>query len=209
MSGLATLYFPAGVLIGMASAAPVGPVNLLVIQRSVTAHTASALVLGAAGAAGDAVFAAAAAFGMTAVAQLLAEYALVLRFGGGAIMLAFAIFIWQSTPRLRGDGEPASIVRMTLAVLTLTLPTRRRSCSSSPRLGRSGSPASVMGRPTRSFTPGSSLREPLPDRCYGGYLLPGSRGGCAVGSPIITSVCSIEARRWRWDCSRLPLSLVE
>ena len=42
MSGLATLYFPAGVLIGMASAAPVGPVNLLVIQRSVTAHTASA-----------------------------------------------------------------------------------------------------------------------------------------------------------------------
>ena len=121
MSGLATLYFPAGVLIGMASAAPVGPVNLLVIQRSVTAHTASALVLGAAGAAGDAVFAAAAAFGMTAVAQLLAEYALVLRFGGGAIMLAFAIFIWQSTPRLRGDGGPASIVRMTLAVLTLTL----------------------------------------------------------------------------------------
>ncbi len=121
MSGLATLYFPAGVLIGMASAAPVGPVNLLVIQRTLTAHTASALLLGAAGAAGDAVFAAAAAFGMTAVAHVLDDYALVLRFGGGVIMLAFAIFIWRSTPRLRGDGDPASIIRMTLAVLTLTL----------------------------------------------------------------------------------------
>ena len=69
MSGLSTLYFPAGALIGLASAAPVGPVNLLVIQRTLTAHTAGALLLGAAGATGDALFAAAAAFGVGAVAR--------------------------------------------------------------------------------------------------------------------------------------------
>ncbi len=120
MSGLSTLYFPAGALIGLASAAPVGPVNLLVIQRTLSAHTAGALLLGAAGAVGDALFAAAAAFGVAAVAHALADHALVLRLGGGLIMLAFAIVIWRSTPKLRSDDQ-ASIVRMAAATLTLTL----------------------------------------------------------------------------------------
>jgi threonine/homoserine/homoserine lactone efflux protein len=120
MSGLSTLYFPAGALIGLASAAPVGPVNLLVIQRTLTAHSAGALLLGAAGAVGDAVFAAAAAFGVGAVAHLLADHAMVLRLGGGLIMLAFAVVIWRSAPKLR-DGEQASALRMAAATLTLTL----------------------------------------------------------------------------------------
>ena len=120
MSGLSTLYFPAGALIGLASAAPVGPVNLLVIQRTLTAHTAGALLLGAAGAVGDALFAAAAAFGVGAVARLLADHALILRLGGGLIMLAFAVVIARSTPKLRDDDQ-ASVVRMAAATLTLTL----------------------------------------------------------------------------------------
>ena len=120
MSGLSTLYFPAGVLIGLASAAPVGPVNLLVIQRTLTAHSAGALLLGAAGAVGDAMFAAAAAFGVSAVARLLAEHALALRIGGGLIMLTFAVAIWRSVPKLR-DEEQSSALRMAAAVLTLTL----------------------------------------------------------------------------------------
>ncbi len=121
MSGLSTLYLPAGALIGLASAAPVGPVNLLVIQRTLTAHTAGALLLGAAGALGDALFAAAAAFGVTAVANLLADHALALRLGGGLIMLVFAVVIWRSAPKLRDDDDDASIVRMAAATLTLTL----------------------------------------------------------------------------------------
>lgn len=120
MSGLDTLYFPAGALIGLASAAPVGPVNLLVIQRTLTAHTAGALLLGAAGATGDALFAAAAAFGVGAVAHLLADHALALRCGGGLIMLVFAVVIWRSAPTLREDDQ-ASALRMAAATLTLTL----------------------------------------------------------------------------------------
>jgi threonine/homoserine/homoserine lactone efflux protein len=121
MSSFSTLYFPVGALIGLASAAPVGPVNLLVIQRTLTAHTAGALLLGAGGALGDSLFAAAAAFGVSAVTTLLAEHALVIRLGGGLIMLAFAVVIWRSTPKLRGDEAQASALRMALATLTLTL----------------------------------------------------------------------------------------
>ena len=120
MSGLSTLYFPAGALIGLASAAPVGPVNLLVIQRTLTSHTAGALLLGASGAVGDALFAAAAAFSVSAVAHLLADYALALRWGGGLIMLIFAVAIWRSAPKLRDDDQ-ASVMRMAAATLTLTL----------------------------------------------------------------------------------------
>lgn len=120
MSGLSTLYFPAGMLIGVVSAAPVGPVNLLVIQRTLTAHSAGALLLGAAGAVGDALFAAAAAFGVGAVAHLLADHAFALRLGGGLIMLVFAVVIWRSAPKLR-DAEQSSALRMAAATLTLTL----------------------------------------------------------------------------------------
>ena len=120
MISLATLYFPVGALIGIASAAPVGPVNLLVIQRALTAHSAGALLIGAGGAAGDALFAVAAAFGVGTVTRLFADHALALRVGGGVIMLAFAVAIWRAAPKLR-DGAQASAPRMALATLVLTL----------------------------------------------------------------------------------------
>ena len=66
--------------------------------------------------------AAAAAFGVTAVANLLADHALVLRLGGGLIMLAFAVVIWRSAPTLHDrDADQTSVLRMAAAVLTLTL----------------------------------------------------------------------------------------
>lgn len=121
MIDLSTLYFPMGALIGMASAAPVGPVNLLVIQRTLSTHTAEALIVGAGGAVGDSVFAAVAAFGVGAVTRLLDAHALAIRVGGGLIMLAFAVAIWRTTPKLRGDAAQAPALRMALATLTLTL----------------------------------------------------------------------------------------
>jgi threonine/homoserine/homoserine lactone efflux protein len=58
---------------------------------------------------------------VTAVARLLADHTLVLRLGGGLIMLAFAVVIWRSSPKLRDRSDPASIVRLAVATLTLTL----------------------------------------------------------------------------------------
>lgn len=120
MASVATLYYPVGVAIGLASAAPVGPVNLLVIQRTLTS-IGGGLLLGLGGAAGDGVFAVVAAFGIGAVEALLKAYGGWIRLGGAAIMLAFAGFIWRAAPRLR-DGEAAgSTLRMMLATFTLTL----------------------------------------------------------------------------------------
>lgn len=120
-AAIATLYFTAGIAIGLASAAPVGPVNLLVIQRTLTGTVAGGLLLGLAGAVGDALFAAAAAFGVAAVARLIAAHGLLLRLGGGFIMLAFAVAIWRSRPKLRSDDDATPSPRMMLATFTLTV----------------------------------------------------------------------------------------
>ncbi len=118
---LSTLYFPAGVAIGLGSAAPIGPVNLLVIERTMTRNSASALVLGFGGAVGDALFATVAAFGLGAVSGLLNDHHAVIRLIGGVIMLGFAAVIWRSAPRLRQEGEPVPAARVALVALGMTL----------------------------------------------------------------------------------------
>ncbi len=117
----ATLYFPTGAAIGVAAAAPVGPINLLVIQRALGRKQAAALTLGLGGALGDAVFAGIAAFGLGAVSLLLKEHGGIIRIVGGIIMLAFAAFVWNATPRLADHEGQVSAARMAVAVFGLTL----------------------------------------------------------------------------------------
>lgn len=117
----ATLYFPTGAAIGVAAAAPVGPINLLVIQRALGRQQSAALVLGLGGALGDAVFASVAAFGLGAVTMLLKEHGGVIRIVGGVVMLIFAVIVWKATPRLAAPEGQSSAVRMAVAVFGLTL----------------------------------------------------------------------------------------
>jgi len=120
-SALTSLHFPAGVVIGLVSAAPVGPINLLVIQRALTQNIPAALILGIGGALGDCTFAAIAAFGLGAAASLLHDHTAVIRIIGGLIMLAFAVFVWQSTPHLHDDAAQASPPRIALVAYGMVL----------------------------------------------------------------------------------------
>ena len=115
------LHFPAGVAIGVAAAAPVGPINLLVIQRALCHKQASALILGLGGALGDAVFAAIAAFGLAAVSLLLDEHEQLIRVCGGLVMLAFAVVIWRAAPHLDKTAQHVSWLRMSVMTFGMTL----------------------------------------------------------------------------------------
>ena len=121
MLSLSTLYFPAGLLIGVAAAAPVGPVNLLVIQRTLCRHAGSALVLGLGAAIGDGLFAIVAAFGLGAITGLLDAHEALIRVIGGGVMLGFAIVIWRSAPHLDSAGPRHSARRLALATFTMTV----------------------------------------------------------------------------------------
>ena len=125
MIDLASAHFPVGVAIGVAAAAPVGPINLLVIQRALCGERGAALLLGLGGALGDAVFAAVAAFGLAAVTQALDLHEGLVRIVGGIVMLGFAALLWRAAPHLGGNdarGRPrASSLRMAVAVFGMTL----------------------------------------------------------------------------------------
>lgn len=121
MIDFASAHFPAGVAIGIAAAAPVGPINLLVIQRALCGERGAALLLGLGGALGDAVFAGVAAFGLAAVTHMLDLHEGLIRIVGGLVMLAFAVVIWRAAPHLGAVRARGSGPRMAAAVFGMTL----------------------------------------------------------------------------------------
>ncbi len=108
MVSLATLYIPAGLVIGLGAAAPVGPVNLMVIQQALAGHRVAAITIGAGAAIADTLFALAAAFGLGTLGVLLDRHDTIIRVVGGVVMLAFAAVVWRSAPRLGGSAVPVS-----------------------------------------------------------------------------------------------------
>jgi len=85
-------------LIGLAIAAPVGPIGLLVIQRTLNHGTAIGLATGLGAAVADAAYGAIGAFGVTAVISLLGEVRVPLALGGSAFLLWLAWCTWRSVP---------------------------------------------------------------------------------------------------------------
>lgn len=121
MPSLSTLYFPVGLLIGVAAAAPVGPVNLLVIQRTLSRHAGSAMVLGLGAAIGDCLFAIVAAFGLGAITGMLDAHEALIRVIGGFVMLGFAVFIWRSAPHLDSNSPRQPVQHLALLTFSMTV----------------------------------------------------------------------------------------
>lgn len=76
-----------GMGLGLAVAAPIGPINVLCIQRTLTIGFAAGLATALGAAAADASYAAVAAFGLSAVAGLLLDNQDILRLAGGLMLL--------------------------------------------------------------------------------------------------------------------------
>ena len=111
-----------GIAIGLAIAAPVGPIGLLCIQRTLTYGRAAGLLSGLGAATADAFYGAVAAFGVTLVSHaLLAEHAWIQAIGGLAL-----IIIGLRMARPKGVSEAAQSIGgrpllQYVSVLLLTL----------------------------------------------------------------------------------------
>ena len=88
--------FAQSLLIGLSIAAPVGPIGLLVIQRTLQRGAAAGLATGLGAAAADAVYGAVGAFGVTALIGALTTARLPLALLGGAFLLWLAWKTWRS-----------------------------------------------------------------------------------------------------------------
>lgn len=93
-----------GMVIGLAIAAPVGPIGVLCIRRTLAEGRLSGLVSGLGAATADAAYGAIAALGLTVVTDLLVGGGAWLRLAGGI----FLIFLGVRTFLSRPSEEPAS-----------------------------------------------------------------------------------------------------
>lgn len=83
--------FLRGLVIGAAVAAALGPIGLLVIRRTIDRGFALGMVSGLGVATADALYGAVAAFGLTAVTELLVGADRALGIAGGAVLVALAV----------------------------------------------------------------------------------------------------------------------
>ncbi len=92
----AIALFVQSFLIGLSIAAPVGPIGLLTIQRSLQLGPRAGLATGLGAALADALYGAVGAYGVTGLITWLDRLRPVLVVGGGAVLLWLAWGIWRA-----------------------------------------------------------------------------------------------------------------
>ena len=92
------LLFFRGFLIGISIAAPVGPIGVLCIRRTLAEGKLKGFLSGMGAASADMVYGAVAAFGLTIVTDLLVENVFWLRIAGGCFLLYLGIKTFREKP---------------------------------------------------------------------------------------------------------------
>jgi threonine/homoserine/homoserine lactone efflux protein len=96
--------FLQGLVIGFSIAAPVGPIGMLCIQRTLARGRFSGLASGLGAATADATYGGIAGFGVTFVSALLVHYQLWIRLLGGTFLILLGARILLSVPTESGGG---------------------------------------------------------------------------------------------------------
>jgi len=114
-----------GLLLGLSIAAPVGPIGILCIRRTLSQGRLIGLVSGLGAATADGLYGSIAAFGLTAISQVLVDQRPWLGGLGGLFLLYLGVRTWLSHPTTTavnpGVGGALAAYGSTLA-LTLTNP---------------------------------------------------------------------------------------
>lgn len=98
MSGIQLVL--AGIGVGLLVAAPIGPVNVLCIQRAVTKGFWGGVAAGIGAMLGDGLLAAIAAFSVTAISDVMIAYSGPIQLLGGVLLIAFGIGLLFTPPML-------------------------------------------------------------------------------------------------------------
>jgi threonine/homoserine/homoserine lactone efflux protein len=118
-------FFVRGVIFGLSVAAPVGPIGVLCIRRTLADGRLVGLVSGLGTATADACYGAIAAFGLTFISTFLVDQQFWLRLIGGAFLCYLGATTFRSTPAERPAALSGSGLRnayFTTFLLTLTNP---------------------------------------------------------------------------------------
>ena len=121
-----TSYLIKGIIIGFSVAAPVGPIGVLCIKRTLAEGRLSGLVTGMGAAVADTFYGIIAGFGLTAISSLLLAEQLWIRLIGGTFLLYIGIKILISKPAgeaAKGESKGLFSNFISTLFLTITNPT--------------------------------------------------------------------------------------
>ncbi len=93
------LILPIGLVIGVLVAAPVGPVNILCIQRAIERGVLAGMLAGAGAVLGDGLIALLAALGVGQITGAVARYRDLVQIVGGFVLAGFGVMLSRSKPR--------------------------------------------------------------------------------------------------------------
>lgn len=104
---------PVGLIIGVLVAAPVGPVNVLCIQRAIERGFWGGLAAGIGSVAGDGLIALSAGLGVGAVSGAVANHRAIIQIIGGLALIAFGLKLFYTIPHISmspaGEREGATL----------------------------------------------------------------------------------------------------
>jgi threonine/homoserine/homoserine lactone efflux protein len=107
------LIIPVGILIGILVAAPVGPVNVLCIQRAIQRGFLAGVAAGLGAVLGDGLIAFFAALGVGQITGAIKDYRNSIQVIGGLALVAFGIKLYATAPEIeperRANGETVSL----------------------------------------------------------------------------------------------------
>ena len=120
-------FFLRGLIIGFSIAAPVGPIGVLCIRRTLIVGRASGLISGLGAATADAIYGSIAGFGLTFISSILIQHQVWLRLIGGLFLCYLGLKTFLSRPSEpagspRGKGNGLLSAYASTFFLTLTNP---------------------------------------------------------------------------------------
>jgi threonine/homoserine/homoserine lactone efflux protein len=115
--------FVRGLIIGFSIAAPVGPIGILCIRRTLTDGRAAGFLSGLGAATADALYGCVAGFGLTVISGFLVDQRFWIQLIGGIFLLTLGVKTLRSVPAERaaaasGTGLTASYASTLLLTLT-------------------------------------------------------------------------------------------
>jgi threonine/homoserine/homoserine lactone efflux protein len=117
-----TSVFIKGLLVGFLIAAPVGPVNVMCVRRTIMHGRLVGMVSGLGAAAADTIFGAIAAFGLSFVYELVMTERFWLGIAGGALLLVMGVrTLLAEPPRPTDTLDPPNLLGDFTSTLFLTL----------------------------------------------------------------------------------------
>jgi len=94
------LIIPVGIVIGILVAAPVGPVNVLCIQRAIERGFWGGIAAGLGAMLGDGLIALCAALGVGAISGAVQHHRMAIQLLGGLVLVLFGLKLYFTAPRL-------------------------------------------------------------------------------------------------------------